>query len=224
MYIHQLQGEVNMKYLKCIKIALVIVLVLPILSFAENNSKRDQLKGTYSLEFLTACAINGGSYEINSVGKFTLDGRGNFVSRKNGVYIFPNGGISGQTVQYCSGAYFIERVNKTFIVNIPEQLCVGRISTGSAGATPEPEPRAFNNFNLLVRDVSLIFQKGGKKAGIYSDIPPIDVPVDVETFNQPDLPPDASFDQRCSRNGSFNRKGGFSVLPQPNPAASPPPS
>ena len=196
---------------------------MPFLSFAENNSKRDRLKGTYSLEFLTVCTMtNGGRYEINSVGKFTLDGRGNFISRVDGV--FTAGGFLGQSVQYCSGAYFVERVNNTFIVNIPEQLCVGRNSTGSSGATPEPEPRVFQNINLLVRDVSLIFQKGGKKAGIYSDIPPVDVPVDVETLNFPDLPPEQSFDQRCSRNGSFNRKGRFSVLPQPNPAAGSPPS
>jgi hypothetical protein len=215
-------GEVNMKYLNYIKIVLVFILIVPPLSFAENGNKGN-VKGTYTLQVSQDCVLGGTNFPsqflIIKEGEFTLDGQGGFIYRSDGIFI--GNGFMGQFDEFCTGAYFVVRGRNNVVVNIPQQTCIGKTGSGSGGYPQEPEPRIFSNYTTDLLDVSLIFQQGGKKAGIYSDIPPPETPVDVETIvfssnpNNPEM-------RRCGRIGTFNRKGIFSVLTAPVPA--PPPA
>lgn len=217
-----------MKYLNYIKIVLVFILVVPFLSFAENGAK-DNVKGTYTLQYTQDCvqgpadSVNSSTVQVTAVGEFTLDGEGGYVYRGDEVYIVNGGyGFMGQNDDYCVGAYFLEGEKNSLVVNIPQQTCTGKLTQGSFGS-PQENPVVFSNYSVNVLDVSLIFQRGNK-AGIYSDIPPPETPVDVETLVVTDY--DSNFlyssDRRCLRAGTFFHKGRFSVLTQPDPAPPPP--
>jgi len=208
-----------MKYLNYIKMTLVFVLMMPFLSFA-GNEDRDNLKGTYTVQVTGDCVQGGGvnsiEVQITSVGEFTLDGQGGYISRGDDVFI--GNGFMGQSDEFCTGAYFVERGRNNVVVNIPQLTCIGKSSQGSQGSTQE-NPVIFNNFSVDVLDTSLIFQRGGKEAGIYSDILPPETPVNVETIVFTDSGGNITpFDRRCLRTGTFNRKGRFSVLNEPVPA------
>lgn len=212
-----------MKYINFIKIGLVLFLMMPFLSFADGGYgyyDRDNLRGTYIYEGSQICVTgtddNLGNEEIYATGKWTLDGKGTYVSRSDYVFRNSESSTMGQSTDSCTGEYFVERVNYyTTVVKIPELLCAGKTTAGSAGAVEESEPLMYFNYEIVVTDSTLKFQKG-RKAGTFSNIPPEGVPIEMERINFTDF--GIFTDRRCVRNFTFFRKGRFSELPQVDPA------
>ena len=212
-----------MIYIRLTKIGLALFLLMPYLSFADGGYgyyNRDNLRGTYIAVQSQICSRGAeatlGRTEVDSTAEFTLDGKGNYVSRNDYVFLNGPGSVLGQSSDLCKGRYKVERVNHSTVVNVPELVCVGKTTAGTQGATPEAEPLMYFNYEVVVRNLSFKFQRG-RKAGVFSDVPPEGVPVVVENFILTDFP-EFSTDRRCSRIGTFFNKGKFSVLTAPEPA------
>lgn len=211
-----------MKYINFIKIGLVLFLMMPFLSFADGGYRyydRDHLRGTYIYEGSLKCVTepdgNLDNEDIDATGEFTLDGKGNYVSRND--YIFRQAGSSnmGQASDSCTGEYFVERVNYTTVVKIPKLVCVGKTTFGLPGAEEESEPLVYINYAVENTNYTLKFQKY-RKAGTFSAIPPEGVALEAERITFTDF---GTFtDRRCSRNFTFFRKGRFSKLTPVDPA------